>query len=76
MQKIANKETSSKKSDKSVLSQNAESTMQWILNSGIQRIKIGGESKGGFNAWYDAKRNIYPFVYPEIIPNKFNAIII
>lgn len=42
------------------------SALDWLLHSGIQNIRSGHISYGGFNSWYDLGTRNYSFVYPEI----------
>ncbi len=38
----------------------------WLLQSGIQNTDADPKFRGGVNAWYDLKKQTFPFIYSEI----------
>ncbi len=38
----------------------------WLLNSGAQNLSRDPHKRGGFAAWYEIDKQLYPFLYSEI----------
>ncbi len=39
---------------------------RWLLHSGTQNLSRDPKKRGGFAAWYEIDRDLYPFLYSEI----------